>query len=221
MWCCSHSTNHGKKFVRANRRAIPRTRHQSLPSRRSTRFLRERFSHESARHIRQVASPREYSFFAKPVKASTECGWARAVQEQVREEENEQWPRAMRSKATLTVYRSCNDEIEKERMYDNNGGTGLLFEARAGALRTLVYRRRFDENTDDTSAMCRVCGQEEETMSHLVLCCTCLGPHQRKGTTLPEAMEFVHKDDPGPPALDGAAGTVNYAAVRTAKTRLV
>ncbi|KAH8018484.1 hypothetical protein HPB51_008126 [Rhipicephalus microplus] len=119
----------------------------------------------------------------------------------------------MRSKATSTVYRSSKNEIEKERMYDNNGGSGPPFEARAGALRTLLYHHQFDENTDDTSAMCRVCGQEEKTIPHLVLRCTCLGPHQRKGTTLPEALGFVHKHDPGPPAGDGAAGTVNYAAV--------
>ncbi|KAH8019804.1 hypothetical protein HPB51_022472 [Rhipicephalus microplus] len=127
----------------------------------------------------------------------------------------------MRSKATLTVYRSCKNEIKKKRMYGNNGGSGLLFEARARALRTLVHRRRFDENTDDTSVMCRVCGQEKETIPYLVLRRTCLGPHQRKGTTLPEALGFVHKDDPGPPAGDGAAGTVNYAEVRTTKTRLL
>ena len=191
------------------------------------RWARRLFRYTSLTGIRTQWTARVYTlrrkfgFFAKPVKASTECGWARAVQEQVREEENEQWRKAMRSKATLTVYRSCKNEIEKERMYDNSGGSGLLFEARAGALRTLVYRRRFDENIDDTSAMCRVCGQEEETIPHLVLRCTCLGPRQREGTTLPEALGFVYTDDTGPPAGDGAAGAVNYAAVRTTKTRLV
>ncbi|KAH8034242.1 hypothetical protein HPB51_021955 [Rhipicephalus microplus] len=141
--------------------------------------------------------------------ASTECEWGRAVQEQVREEENKQWWKAVRSKATLMVYQSCKNEIEKQRMYDNNGGSGLPFEARAGALRTLVYRDRFDKNTDDMSAMWRVCGQEEETIPHLVLRCTCLGPRQREGTTLPETLGFVYNDDPGPATGDGAAGTVN------------
>ena len=73
-----------------------------------------------------------------------------------------------------------------------------------------------------TRVRCAGCAErEEETIPHLVLRCTCLGPRQREGTTLPEALGLVYINDPGPPAGDGAAGAVNYAAVRTTKTRLV
>ncbi|KAH7972541.1 hypothetical protein HPB52_013275 [Rhipicephalus sanguineus] len=75
-------------------------------------------------------------------------------------------------------------------MYDKNTGGDLLFEARAGALRTLVSHRRFDGSTDDTRALRRVCEQEEETMQKVVLHCPCLRPRQREGTTLSEALAF-------------------------------
>lgn len=77
----------------------------------------------------------EFSFFTKSVNASEEREWARIVREQVCEEENEEWRRAMCSKSTLMVSRRHKSEINKERLYDNNGGSGLLLEARAGTLR--------------------------------------------------------------------------------------
>lgn len=51
-----------------------------------------------------------------------------------------------------------------------------LHLSRAGGLRTQVYRRRFDKTVE--SAACRVCGQADETIEHLVLSCTGLQPVQ-------------------------------------------
>lgn len=85
-------------------------------------------------------------------------------------------------------------------------------------MRTLVYRRRFDDSTEVTSALCRVCEKKEEPIDHLVLRCACLCPRQREGTILPQALGFAdpsvsaHQHEGGE-----VAGAVNYAEVRITK----
>ncbi|KAG0421626.1 hypothetical protein HPB47_002493 [Ixodes persulcatus] len=64
--------------------------------------------------------------------------------------------------------------VAETLLYDNSLGSRLLFEARAGALRTLVYRERFDPKV--VSTMCRACREEPGTVEHLVLYCECLLP---------------------------------------------
>ncbi|KAG0425322.1 hypothetical protein HPB47_027487 [Ixodes persulcatus] len=82
---------------------------------------------------------------------------------------------AAQAKPTLLVYSRNKLLIAAETLlYDNSLGSRLLFEARAGALRTLVYRERFDPKV--VSTMCRVCREEPETVEHLVLYCECLLP---------------------------------------------
>ncbi|KAG0425531.1 hypothetical protein HPB47_027303 [Ixodes persulcatus] len=75
------------------------------------------------------------------------------------------------------MYHRYKHDISAEtRLYDNSLGSRLLFESRAGGLRTQVYRRRFDQTVE--SVACRVCGQADETTEHLVLSCTGLQPVQ-------------------------------------------
>lgn len=73
------------------------------------------------------------------------------------------------------MYLTHKTSIASEALlYDNSLGSRLLSEARAGALRTLVYRRRFDATV--TSSACRVCGGYDETVEHVVLDCAGLQP---------------------------------------------
>ncbi|KAG0427915.1 hypothetical protein HPB47_025059 [Ixodes persulcatus] len=93
---------------------------------------------------------------SEPVEATTEKEWESVVRKRVREQENVQWLEAARTKSTLTMYAELKQQITAEtRLYDNSLGSCLLFEARAGALRTLVYKQRFDNNVQST--VCRVC----------------------------------------------------------------
>ncbi|KAH7979776.1 hypothetical protein HPB49_010969 [Dermacentor silvarum] len=94
-------------------------------------------------------------------------------------------------KSSLALYRVHKTTISVERLYDNSAGSALLFETRAGALRTKVYRRRFDQSVDDSTVQCRACGDDEENIEHIVLRCDRLCPRQPEGTTLPEALGFV------------------------------
>ncbi|KAH6930609.1 hypothetical protein HPB50_015518 [Hyalomma asiaticum] len=155
---------------------------------------------------------RKYGMSAKPVVEDRMHKWAHAVKTQVCEEETEQWRRAMENKSTLLTYRTHKADIGTEPLYDNSGGSALLFEARAGALRTLTYRRRFDSSADVDRAICRICGVEEETTEHLVLHCTGLRPDHVEGTTYPLALGF---------RKDNTENRVVHRAVHNTKLRLL
>ncbi|KAH6930881.1 hypothetical protein HPB50_020631 [Hyalomma asiaticum] len=62
------------------------------------------------------------------------------------------------------------------------------------ALRTLVYRLRYDTSPDATTAMCRICSAEEEDVEHIVLRCTGLSPRHAEGTDLSTALGFTDSD---------------------------
>ncbi|KAH8028858.1 hypothetical protein HPB51_019947 [Rhipicephalus microplus] len=97
-------------------------------------------------------------------------------------------------------------------LYDNSGGSALLFEARAGALRTLAYHRRFYTSADVARAICRICGTEEEITEHIVLRCADLCPGHLGGTTYSLALGFRG---------DAEKSTVVARVVYVTKQRLV
>ncbi|KAH8027617.1 hypothetical protein HPB51_007167 [Rhipicephalus microplus] len=92
------------------------------------------------------------------------------------------------------------NSLQVRLLWMNKAMSALLFEARAGALRTQVYHRHFDPSLTDGTVQCRTCGKDEENMEHLVLHCECLCPHQTDGATLTEALGFVK--DCGAPGGD-------------------
>ncbi|KAG0428715.1 hypothetical protein HPB47_024306 [Ixodes persulcatus] len=117
----------------------------------------------------------KYGFFADPVQASSAREWEREVRKKVRDQETQQWLKDAQLKTTLGVYVANKRTIGSEaRLYDNSLGSRLLFEARAGALRTLSYRRHFYSTV--TTSVCRVCGAHDETVAHIVLQCAGLRP---------------------------------------------
>ncbi|KAH6945750.1 hypothetical protein HPB50_009745 [Hyalomma asiaticum] len=114
------------------------------------------------------------------------------VRKRIREEESAQWQMSLQQKSTLQLYRTYKETIAPESLYDNSGGSGLLFEARAGALRTLTYRSHFDPSIDST--LCRACGAEKETVEHLVLQCQKLSLRPPEATTLPQALALTDRN---------------------------
>ncbi|KAH9367370.1 hypothetical protein HPB48_010165 [Haemaphysalis longicornis] len=81
-----------------------------------------------------------------------------------------------------------------ENFYDNLPGSAMLFEARAGVLRTRMWRRKWD---DAEEVMCAVCGEEEETAEHIVLRCEQSNPHHPGDSTMAEALGFIAHTPPG------------------------
>ncbi|KAH7998789.1 hypothetical protein HPB51_026359 [Rhipicephalus microplus] len=155
---------------------------------------------------------RKFGFSANLVIEDKMYKWAHAVKMQVCEEETEQWRRAVESKSTPFTYHTHKADICMEPLNDNSGGSALLFEARAGALRTLAYRRKFNTSADMVRAICRICSTEEETPEHIVLRCVDLCPGHIKGTTFPLALGFRG---------DTEKSTVGARAIHVTKQRLV
>ncbi|KAG0412791.1 hypothetical protein HPB47_010058 [Ixodes persulcatus] len=111
---------------------------------------------------------KKYGFFTQPVMETTEAN----------------------KKSSLQIYSAHKDIIGPEAYYDNSLGSRLLFEARAGALRTRLYRQRFDPAIE--SVRCGACGQEDETITHLVLHCTGLTPEWDEARRVHNLGRFAH-----------------------------
>ncbi|KAL3216340.1 hypothetical protein MRX96_033140 [Rhipicephalus microplus] len=75
---------------------------------------------------------------------------------------------------------------------DNGLGSVLLFQARAGALRTLVRKQAYDGEL--VSVVCRACGGADETIAHIVTECLQLSPSS-SNTDLAAALGFVDTGD--------------------------
>lgn len=159
---------------------------------------------------------RKFGFLARLASEETETKDNAAIQARVREEETTKWALSMQDKSTLRLYRTHKANISKEKLYDNSIGSVLLFEARAGALRTLTYRRHFDTADEVQAEICRACGNAQETIEHLVLYCPCLRPPPTEGTTLPTALGFSTEQDGS--AATREASQIN--AVAATKARL-
>ncbi|KAH7983163.1 hypothetical protein HPB52_009699 [Rhipicephalus sanguineus] len=103
---------------------------------------------------------RKYGFLARTEDEAAERNTA--IRTLVRQAENAQWSANAQRKTTMALYCEHKGEISAEPLYDNSVCSTLLFEARAGALRTLSYQRHFDTDPDVQMALCRVCGSDDD-----------------------------------------------------------
>ncbi|KAH7977903.1 hypothetical protein HPB49_003930 [Dermacentor silvarum] len=85
---------------------------------------------------------RKFSLFTDPVQEDSERKWSMEVRTRVQEAETSMWQSAMDQKSSLALYRVHKTTISVERLYDNSAGSALLFETRAGALRTKIASRK-------------------------------------------------------------------------------
>ncbi|KAH7936420.1 hypothetical protein HPB52_023405 [Rhipicephalus sanguineus] len=95
------------------------------------------------------------------------------VREAVQEAESASWRTMAAGKPALSFYSKAKQAIEKEPLYENSKGSGLLCEARCGMLRTRLLRATYTPNLDTT---CPLCTLEEESIEHIVLRCPALKP---------------------------------------------
>ncbi|KAH9378702.1 hypothetical protein HPB48_015787 [Haemaphysalis longicornis] len=116
------------------------------------------------------------------------------LRERVVAAETKRWADRAVAKPSLRLYASHKHSISQEHFYDNLPGSAMLFEVRAGVLRTRMWRWKWD---DAEEVMCAVCGEEEETAEHIVLWCEQLTAHHPSYTTMAEALGFVAHPPPG------------------------
>ncbi|KAH9369412.1 hypothetical protein HPB48_007190 [Haemaphysalis longicornis] len=107
------------------------------------------------------------------------------LRERVVAAETRRWAEKVVAKPSLRRYASHKHTISQEHFYADLPGSAMLFEARAGVLRTRMGRRKWD---DAEEVMCAVCGEEEETAEHIVLSCEQQNPNQPSDTTLAEVL---------------------------------
>jgi len=94
------------------------------------------------------------------------------VRRMIKDKQVEIWRGKMEQKSSLEVNRGGKRHWGGvEGLYDNTRGSGLLADARAGMLDTGVYRSHFE----DVDGVCKLCGQGEETVQHVVVACPVLG----------------------------------------------
>ncbi|KAH7946335.1 hypothetical protein HPB49_023365 [Dermacentor silvarum] len=137
---------------------------------------------------RRVYQIEKYGFFGEEIEADTATKWSVEVRRRVKEAQTTIWSKEMESKSTLELYRGNKRGISAECFYENSIGSSLLFEARAGALRTLVYRSRFQDAGMCTK--CRLCVAEADTQEHIILRCAGLQTAPAEDTDLPRALGF-------------------------------
>ncbi|XP_040064341.3 uncharacterized protein LOC115333004 [Ixodes scapularis] len=108
------------------------------------------------------------------------------LKKHVRQVETRRWTESATRKPSMTVYAASKRAIEREQLYDDSRGSGLLFEARTGTLKTRLWRSRHDAGAP---IACVACGAAEETTEHLVLQCKALSPCPQVDH-LPDALGF-------------------------------
>ncbi|KAH7985362.1 hypothetical protein HPB52_025694 [Rhipicephalus sanguineus] len=110
-----------------------------------------------------------------PCRLTEKPQWDRRtkVREAVQEAESASWRTMVAGKPALSFYSKAKQAIEKEPLYENSKGSGLLCEARCGMLRTRLLRATYTPNLDTT---CPLCTLEEESIEHIVLRCPALKP---------------------------------------------
>ncbi|KAH8019988.1 hypothetical protein HPB51_023804 [Rhipicephalus microplus] len=107
----------------------------------------------------------------------------------------------------MTIYGQHTRTIGVVYIFDNSLGNSLLFEALAGALRTLERQRTID--SDHRDVMCRVCECADETIERIVVECKEIEPQRRGDNPLHVALGF-----------EDERRDINKGAVECAKRRL-
>ncbi|KAH7946436.1 hypothetical protein HPB49_024944 [Dermacentor silvarum] len=110
---------------------------------------------------------RKFSLLTDPVQEDSERKCSLGARTRVQEAETPMWQAAMDQKSSLALHRVHKTTISVERLYDNSVSSALLFQTRAGALRTKVYRRRFDQSADDSMCSAGHAGMTRRTLNTL------------------------------------------------------
>ncbi|KAH7934678.1 hypothetical protein HPB51_028954 [Rhipicephalus microplus] len=141
---------------------------------------------------RERWSRRVFDYLMEPLTAENQQGRTKEIRQRIKEAEEEKWRQTQGNKSSLLLYRQHKDTIAPVPLYDNGLGSVLLFEARAGAPRTLVRKQAYDGEL--VSVVCRACGGADETIAHIVTECPQLSPSS-SNTDLAAALGFVDTGD--------------------------
>jgi len=95
------------------------------------------------------------------------------VKKKINETAETRWKVEMQRKSSLVLYSESKEKYGlSEIIYSNSKASGPLADCRAGMLNTKTLRAKYQEIENH---ICTMCGEEEETMVHIVLNCKELG----------------------------------------------
>lgn len=97
------------------------------------------------------------------------------VPQSICDAEEEEGCHACSEKLSLFLLIAYKTAIGFVQQYDNSLGSALLFDNRAGALRTLMRQKRVNNSLE--KVLCHLCAHEVERVNHVVLQCDRLGPN--------------------------------------------
>lgn len=133
----------------------------------------------------------KFGIFSLDVEPQTEREWVTKVRERVQAVETERWLTGMKHHPTMHLYASLKTEIAPLTICGNTMGSRLLIEARGGALRTRLYRSKYDNSV--TNTRCSACEEEDETIPHLLLSCKALLPVPLVNSRIEQALGFTNE----------------------------
>jgi len=106
----------------------------------------------------------------RPDEGETLKAFGDGVKKRVLQVATNDWQAQLDSKSSLSLYRQHKNEHKFESLiYDNSMGSKLLANARAGSLRTRLYRKKYTPDLDTT---CQICHSETEDLGHILFRCT-------------------------------------------------
>ncbi|KAM7284827.1 hypothetical protein ISCGN_001921 [Ixodes scapularis] len=127
-----------------------------------------------------------------PDEPPTKKEWVAKVREKIKTVEANRWRADMQEHSNMHLYASFKTTIAPILWCGNTLGSRLLAEAQGGALRTRLYRQKYDSNVTDT--LCSACGEVEETIHHLVLECPALAPAADVSARIEQALGFTEEN---------------------------
>ena len=122
----------------------------------------------------------KYVAFSMSDEPPTKKDWVTKVRDQINTAETNRWRADMGEHSSMHLYATYKTNIAPVHWCGNTLGSRLLAEARGGALRTRLYRQKYDVNVTET--LCSACGDAEETIQHLLLECPAILPVTDVGT---------------------------------------
>lgn len=161
------------------------------------RWARRVFMYIHLKHINSTWRKRvtrlgtKFKIFSLATEPQTEKEWIKTVREEVKRVERDRWMSGMLQHPSMHMYACLKTEIAPVTFCGNTLGSRLLIEARGGALRTRLYRSKYDSSVTDT--VCSACGAGEETIDHLLLACRALHPTPVVGARLEQALGFTNE----------------------------
>ena len=148
----------------------------------------------------------KFTCFQSNLSGETQRTRERQIIYKVNESQVQLWRKETQKMSSLELYYKNKLEMgQTDNIYDNSEKSKILSHARAGVLKTKLYRSRYE---NIPNPLCDNCKLEIENIQHIVLDCKFLNPIRRT-VSLEEALGF-EKD-----------GEVNMAEVNVTKNRLL